>query len=153
MGANLNLAKDIASRLYETWTDAWFHAGTTDLIVEAVRLLPPGTLKSTVAVAKAILKANPFSEYADDDNMLALICDDIDPLLNEYARFCDRQMVLEPVMTQMPRKRPAKVLPSTPAQTRALEAYFAKIAHHTAMVNRTFPPNVIDLVQYRAQHC
>lgn len=154
MGANLDLATDIAARLHETWTDAWFHQGTREIIVEAVRVLSPGDLKSTTKVATAIIKANPFSElmHADDDSYLSLICEDIDQLLNEYARFCERQMVLEPVLAQRPRKRKAKALPTTPDQRRAIDAYFAKIAHHTAIVNRVFPPNVVDLVAYRAQH-
>lgn len=156
MGANLNLACDIADRLHETWTDAWFHEGTRELIVDAVRRLSPAQLKSTVTVATAILKANPFSEYvgvSDDTGIHSLICDDIDGLLNEYARFCDRQLVLEPIMTKLPRKSPVKALPPTPAQKRAIDAYFSKIAHHTAMATRQFNGNVIDLVRYRAQHC
>jgi hypothetical protein len=154
----LTLCQDIAAKLHDVLTDDWFFSYTDEIVVGAVHALSPGQLKSTTTVAHAIMKAHAFTQWDKPNTngyrqLFTDICDAIDWILNDYAKFLGRQMELEPVLTARSKARPRKVLPLTRQQTKAFENYIATIARNKALAGRQFPPNVVDLVQYRAINC
>lgn len=151
----LTLAQDIAARLHDVLTDDWFFSYSDEIVAGAVHALSPGQLKSTTTVAAAIMKAHPFTQWdkpgTENSRLLFRdICDAIDWILNDYAKFLGRQMELEPALCGRAKARQRKAMPTTPEQRKALENYVAVIARNKALAGRQFPPNVVDLVQYRA---
>lgn len=151
----LTLAHDIAAKLHDVLTDDWFFSYSDEIVVGAVHALKPGQLKSTTTVAAAIIEAHPFTQWdspGSENHRLLFrhICDAIDWILNDYAKFLGRQMVLEPVVSKRAKPRPAKVLQATAEQRRTMDEYVAAIARSKAIAGRYFPANVVDLVQYRA---
>lgn len=151
----LTLCQDIAAKLHDVLSDDWFFSYTDEIVAAAVHALSPGQLKSTTTVAHAIMKAHPFTQWdkpgTENSRLLFRdICDAIDWILSDYAKFLARQMDLAPVLTGRAKVRRRDAIPATPEQRRALENYAAVIARNKALAGRQFPPNVVDLVQYRA---
>lgn len=151
----LTLAQDIAAKLHDVLTDDWFFSYTDELVAGAVHALSPGQLKSTTTVATAIMKAHAFTQWDQPNTngyrqLFTDICDAIDWILSDYAKFLTRQLVLEPVISTRAKPRPRKVMPLTRQQEKVFENYLATIARNKALARRNFPANVVDLVQYRA---
>ena len=151
----LIVCQDIAVALHGILSDDWFFSYTDEIVTDAVHKLELGKLASATAVANAILKAHPFTQWDDADtngyrSLFNDLCDVIDPILNDYAKFCARQMVLEPILSARKRRAPRKTLAVSADQRKAMDQYLATIARVAALKSRVFPANVVDLVHYRA---
>lgn len=157
MSHQQDFARDVAAVVHTVLTDDWFFSYSDELITEAVARMPKDKISIPNAIGHAIISAEPFTEYLGRPGLLSLartvwsdIAQAVAPLAADYGMFLMRQLELKPLLRRK-QKTPAKVLPATAEQRQALEEYVADFLRRQTLKSRNFPPNVVDLVQLRAQ--